>query len=366
MIVKPNDLCITDFVAYSGEYYKLHKRILIKLCKLLGLPEELWLAFMHFDFDTFFDEEDLRLKSYGKIQGKHALVFQSLYSEVFPGVNTPYLLLEFMKMVSACKLQYGARSVTGVAPFLRYRRADKSTPEYNHEIQSLRILLHWLKFGCGMDALVTCQAHSDEPRKISEEFGLHYFNADPAPAFAKALAKEYGEITPDRFVVDCPDEGSVHRAVSFARITGLPIYFGLKDRRNDRNIHLTTNGDKIAEYLEMFSQQYPDIKFVTEVTNKIHCMYEDEVASGGTAMGRAKTLLRFGAAGVLLLATHGVLTPGWRRKLIDPKVFLKIFLGNTIPRPYRKSTGGVIIDVNVAKPLAEQVKNAMHAVAVTA
>ena len=78
-------------------------------------------------------------------------------------------------------------------------------------------------------------------------------------------------------------------------------------------------------------------------------MIEDEVASGGTANDTGHILFKLNAKSIILLATHAVLTPGWRNKLLFSNPFNKIVMTDTIPRGYDKRTGGLIYDISLSK-----------------
>ena len=89
------------------------------------------------------------------------------------------------------------------------------------------------------------------------------------------------------------------------------------------------------------------------VKNSDFAIREDETSTGSTANQTAVYLkCKMEAHHVFLCATHPVCTPCWKRKLLDGNPFENIFLGNTIPRPYQKRTGGEVTTVDMSLSIA--------------
>ena len=99
---------------------------------------------------------------------------------------------------------------------------------------------------------------------------------------------------------------------------------------------------------------YAEIFYATSelVANKIIIMVEDEVASGGTANSTGRLLKSNGAKSIFFFATHSVFTWGWKNKFLQENPFTKIIMADSIHRDYENRTGGLIVDVSLASPIA--------------
>ena len=106
--------------------------------------------------------------------------------------------------------------------------------------------------------------------------------------------------------------------------------------------------DKITWAKETFD--FEEIYYATHdlVAGMIIIMMEDEVATGGTANDTGLLLRKYLVKDLYFLATHPVLTLGWRNKLLKHNPFTKIVFTNTIPRTYEKQTGGEVLDLSIA------------------
>lgn len=115
---------------------------------------------------------------------------------------------ELHDIVTACKMQFGARSVVAVLSFLPFRRQDR--PEKTQEITRLRWFLRDLA-SWGADHLVICEPHSvSNTILFCEERGLKMEIADPTPVFAVAVMDFVAEVDDDDVVVYSPGMPRLH------------------------------------------------------------------------------------------------------------------------------------------------------------
>ena len=304
------------------------------------------LKFCHINFGEFPDgEPDTRIENFESIGGKIAIIFQSVYND-----KLKEQLLDF---AYACKYQYGAVIVIVVMSFPRYRRQDHG--ERIFEINRNHKFIHELKAD-GVDKLILCDIHSQETLDNCAKEGIAAYNVPCAQVFADRLAPviEMIEKEGQSFYVYSPDAGSIPRAINLAKILGRPIMADLKNRSHDLDVNLVKDADRLAEFSKKY--QHEIIAADKELINgSVLCIIEDELSTGGTAALAGSYLKKeMGAAKLIFCATHPVCCPGWKRKLIDGKVFDMILFGSTIPRTYEKETDGQITNVYVTKLVAQQ------------
>lgn len=307
--------------------------------------------FTHIWHSTWPDgEPGFHLSDVETIKGNHVVIFSC--------PTTFKLESELHDMVIAAKHQYGAKSVTVVMSFMRYRRQDR--PELEHEITRLRWFMWKLK-NEGVDNLIACEPHSVKHTvRYADEFKLNLLIADPTKLFAEALngfVKELG--VGAKTMIYSPDFGSVERAILLAKAMGVSVLATPKKRE-----HGTVRPVDDVSYLDIIRERFgADVPVVCDrrvAIGKHLIMREDELDSGSTAIVTRKT---FGddVAGFHFVATHPVCSRGWKMKLFprgEKPPFHTVWLGNTRPRgegvtEYEGSTGSRVRHVDIQPAIAE-------------
>ncbi|MDD5032218.1 MAG: ribose-phosphate diphosphokinase [Patescibacteria group bacterium] len=312
------------------------------------------LSFLHLNMDDFpDDEDDFRITHPERIAGKHVILFQSVHND-----SRQNLERQFLTLAWAAKYQYGAKSIIAVVPFMSYRRQDH--PEKTDEIHRNLWFVHNMQAN-GVDELILCDIHSDVTLENCEKIGIKVYNVDPSPAFASILKPRVGlsRAKGRQFFVYSPDRGSIRRAASLAKELGVPVMVSLKNRLHDCSVAAEEDPEKLAaikrELAELQERFGVPISLAGEDLNDASiCIREDELSTGGTAVMTGKALKQAGAGEIFFCATHPVCTKGWKRKIVDDNPFTAILLGDTIPRPYRKETGGEVSTVSMARVIANQ------------
>ena len=340
------------FVVYGGsENHGFDAKVLEGVNQATGLG----LRFSHIWHETHPDgEPGFLLEDYERIRGRHAIVFSCPV--------TYELESELRDLITGCKLQYGAASVTVVLSYLRYRRQDRA--EVEAEITRLRWFIHDLK-KWGADRLVVCEPHSEEnTRKHCREFGLELHISDPTKQFAEALTHLQQTCGVEETKIYSPDFGGIGRALRLSYATGWTVVVTPKRRIYGDSIESDAAFDDGA-FLERVRETYgPDAPIscdVRELKGRHVIMREDELSTGTTAVLTAMKLRSNGVSSVRFLATHPVCTRGWKMKFFPShgeSPFDEIWLGNTRSRgegqtTYKGSTGGRIKTVEVEPAVAE-------------
>lgn len=341
------------FISLSGNgHFELSREILEKFKRLAKVNIE----YLHLNDGMFADgEPDQMIPQHEKIKGKIALLFQSIHP------HSLGLQDEFTTLIWATKKQYGAKMVIGIVPFMCYRRQDH--PENTDEIHRNLMFVEELK-NKGLDALVLCDIHSKQTLINCQNVGLPVWNTDPTFAFKEIispLARKSGKNS-NNFHIYSPDLGSAERAAKLAKSLGVSVAITLKERSMSGEVKI--NQSKIQKLLNHLSKDFGVIFFYAD--NRLKgshvCIREDELDTGTTARTTAFMLReKFQVSKVTLCATHAVFSPGWRRKLLFGDPFDYIFIGDTIPRTYRRQTGGKIITVGMASLIAGELFTAVNA-----
>ncbi len=264
------------FISGTGNY-PLSSMVLEHLRNLSGLD----LQFLHLDSDFFADgESDLRIPKYKELADRHLVIFQSMTSLKKTD--------ELLTLVWAATKQYGAKSVTCVIFFCAYRRQDH--PDKPKEIERSRYLANQLG-AAGANRIIFCDIHSQRVITNFEEHGMEVVNVSAVSAFASLLLPlttlhhQRGALV----VVDSPDLGSFHRAVSLAKILKVPVALGLKNRLITGQTEIKSSEDVLAD----LRQQNKDVELLPDdaLVGALVIMIDDEVATGGTSQKRARHLL---------------------------------------------------------------------------
>ena len=330
--------------------------------RLVNEVTNLGLTFDHIWYETWPDgEPGFSLADHTRVEGRHAIIFSCPI--------TYELESELKDLVTACKLQYNAKSVTVVMSYLRYRRQDHE--DKFEEITRLRWFVHNLKVW-GADRLVVCEPHSARnTQKYCDDFDLELHICDPTRLFADEMRQLVQTLGAENVKMYSPDFGSVGRAIALAQATGTTVVATPKQRLYGDTVEVEQEFDKEA-FLERVCSEYgTDVPVSCDVTDfsELHMFIrEDELSTGTTAVLTAEMLRNAGAGSVRLMATHPVCTRGWKMKLFPRNgeaPFDGVWFGNTRPRgedqtSYKGSTGGRIKTVDIAPAVAETLVNVLN------
>lgn len=313
----------------------------------------------HINFNRFPEGElDNRFAYWQKIINKTNVFFQS--------ITTLDLSMEILDLIWAAEHQYGSKRNIVVSPFVINRRQDplmevgpddepgkKAKPD---EIQRLRQYISLLAYS-GVNDMITVTPHSIAMAKYCKEYGINFHEIDPSLLFVEKVQTFVPDEELHLVNVYSPDLGSVKRAVKMAKLLKCPVLFNLKNRLiyNETSIINADEAElkKLMEELRI-KYDYAEIHYATSerIAGKIIIMVEDEVASGGTANNTGQLVKSKGAKSIFFFATHSVFTWGWKNKFLQENPFTKIIMADSIHRDYENRTGGLIVDVSLASPIA--------------
>ena len=299
----------------------------------------------HIDCGNFADQEpNDKIVLSDQVSGSDVLIFQSM--------KTLELEAQFMDLAGACMHQYGARSVTAVLPFMRFRRQDNPNKEKNEINRNLLLIKRMAAMG--ISRAVFCDIHSQVTLDNCQQEGIKAWNVDPAPAFVPFFTGHIAEAreTDQPIFVLALDRGSIPRAIRTARALDLPVSVCFKRRLSPTRTIIIKNPQLIAQLKQ---EHGADFIFDDSVLNgALVIMPEDELSTGGSARDMGDKLIEeLGASKLVYSFSHAVCTGDWRDKLFANSCpFAAIASGNGLERVYRIATGGRIATIDFAEVIA--------------
>ena len=231
------------------------------------------------------------------VRGSDAFVIQSHTSPINECIMEHLLMVDALKRASA-------KRITVVMPFYGYARQDKK--HRGREPISARLMADLFKTA-GADRLICVDLHADQ---IQGFFDGPVDHLMALPILADYVREKYGD---QPLAVVSPDAGRIKVAERWsAALGGAPLAFIHKTRREDRPNEVVAN------------------RVVGRVDDRICVLVDDMIDTGGTIVAAAEALMADGAAGVIIAATHPILSgPAVDRLKNSPAV--EVVVTNTLP-----------------------------------
>ncbi|CAN5222816.1 MAG: ribose-phosphate diphosphokinase [Nocardioides sp.] len=231
------------------------------------------------------------------VRGSDAFVIQSHTAPINEWIMEHLIMVDALKRASA-------KRITVVMPFWGYSRQDKK--HRGREPISARLIADLFKTA-GADRIITVDLHADQLQGFFDGPVDHLM---ALPLLADHIKAKYAG--QDLCMVS-PDAGRIKVAERWsARLGGVPLAFIHKTRRTDRPNETVAN------------------RVVGEVAGKICVLTDDIIDTGGTIVKAADALMAEGAAGVIIAATHAILSdPAVER--LKASVATEIVITNTLP-----------------------------------
>jgi ribose-phosphate pyrophosphokinase len=209
------------------------------------------------------------------VRGSDAFVIQSHTSPI------NHWIMEHLIMVDALK-RASAKRITVVLPFYGYARQDKK--HRGREPISARMVADMFHTA-GADRLICVDLHTSQ---IQGFFDGPVDHLMALPILADYVQEKYGD---QQLAVVSPDAGRIRVAEHWAaRLGGTPLAFIHKTR------DVTRPNESVAN------------RVVGEVKGRVCILVDDMIDTAGTITKAADALVGEGAAGVVIAATHAILS----------------------------------------------------------
>lgn len=216
---------------------------------------------------------------------------------------TQEALMEMLLMLDAAR-GASAAQITAVIPHYAYARSDKKDAS---RISIGGRLVADLLVAAGAGRVLTMTLHAPQ---------VHGFFSVPVDHLTAlgVLADHFTTQDLTNTVVVSPDFGNAKTANQFARLLGLPVAAGSKQRLADDTVVI----DKI----------------VGEVANKRAIVLDDEVATGGSIIELLSKLEDQGCTEVAIATTHGLFTGKALDRLRGHHMIREVVSTDTVPQPH--------------------------------
>lgn len=233
-------------------------------------------------------------------------------------------LVELLLLLDAARGASAAR-ITAVIPHYAYGRSDKKD---RPRISIAARLVADLIVTAGAGRVLTMALHS------MEVHGFFSVPVDHLNALG-ALAAHFRRLDLSNTVVVSPDFGNVKPASTFARMLGVPVAAGAKQRLSDDRVEIR------------------DI--IGEVAGHEVIVLDDEIATGGSVLELLTQLRARRAGRVRVACTHGLFTRRAVERLAALEEVEEIVATNTVPIPAEKRVPKLTV-LSIAPLLAEAIR----------
>ena len=211
-------------------------------------------------------------------------------------------LMELLLMIDAAR-GASAASVTVVMPHYAYARSDKKDAS---RISIGGRLVADMIVTAGADRVVTMTLHAPQVH------GFFSVPVDHLTAIGELAEFYRGRDLTDTVVVS-PDLGNAKTASLFARLLGVPVAAGSKQRQADDVVVIDA--------------------IVGDVAGKTAIVLDDEIATGGSIVELVSMLESEGVTEASVACTHGLFTGKAVERLRDHPVISEVVTTDTVPAP---------------------------------
>lgn len=232
------------------------------------------------------------------VRGCDAFVLQSHTAPINQWIMEQLIMVDALKRASA-------KRITVIVPFYGYARQDKK--HRGREPISARLMADLFKTA-GADRLIAVDLHTDQI--------AGYFDGPVDHLWAMPLLIDYirTHVDSDRLTIVSPDAGRVKVADKWTDRLDSPL--AIVHKRRDPNI---ANEVSVHEV-------------VGDIKGRVCVLVDDMIDTAGTICAAADALYENGAAEVIVVATHAVLSGPAVDRLKNSRIS-QVIVTNTLPIP---------------------------------
>jgi ribose-phosphate pyrophosphokinase len=218
-----------------------------------------------------------------------------------------------------------AARVTAVIPHYAYARSDKKNMP---RVSIGGRLVADLLVTAGASRVLTVTLHAPQ---------VHGFFSVPVDHLhaLRELAGHYRDLDLSNAVVVSPDLGNAKQAAALARMLGVPVAAGAKERQTDELVTISS--------------------IIGDVAGRDVIILDDEIARGSTIMELLARLREHRVRSVRVACTHGLFSDGALERIAGQPDVLEIVTTNTVPIPDSKRNPKLHV-ISLAPALAEAIR----------
>jgi ribose-phosphate pyrophosphokinase len=211
-------------------------------------------------------------------------------------------LMELLLMLDAAR-GASAAQITAVIPHYAYARSDKKD---SSRISLGGRLVADMLVAAGAHRVLTMALHAPQ---------VHGFFSVPVDHLTAigVLADHFRDADLDDTVVVSPDLGNAKTATQFARLLGLPVAAGSKQRLSDDSVVIDS--------------------IVGDVAGKRAIVLDDEIATGGSLVALLDRLADLGCTEAAIACTHGLFAGKAVERLRSHPFVTSVVTTDTVPQP---------------------------------
>jgi ribose-phosphate pyrophosphokinase len=243
-------------------------------------------------------------------------------------------LVELLLMLDAARGASASR-ITAVMPHYSYARSDKKDAP---RISIGGRLVADLLVAAGASRVLAMTLHSPQ---------VHGFFSVPVDHLhaLQELAKHFRQYDLSRTTVVSPDLGNAKEASHFARLLGVQVAAGAKERFPDDRVQITS--------------------VIGEITGRDVIVLDDEIAKGSTVLELLDRLAELEPRSIRVACTHGLFAAKAIKRIGDRPEVLEIVCTNTVPVPEAERTEKLKI-LSIAPAMAEAIRRIHNGESVSA
>jgi ribose-phosphate pyrophosphokinase len=233
-------------------------------------------------------------------------------------------LVELFLMLDAARGASAARTTVVMSHYAYARSDKKDAPRISIGARLVADLL----VAAGASRVLTMTLHSPQ---------VHGFFSIPVDHLhaLRELAQHFRQYDPTNSVVVSPDLGNAKQAAAFARMLGMTVAAGAKQRFDDDRVVISS--------------------IIGDVANRHVIVLDDEIAKGSTVIELLDRLRERNVRSIRIACTHGLFSGGALERLNCQPDVLEIVCTNTVPIPVEKRVPKLRV-LSVAPALAEAIR----------
>ncbi|MFI6509863.1 ribose-phosphate diphosphokinase [Streptosporangium sp. NPDC050855] len=297
-----------DITVFSGS---AHPELAAEICAHLGTP-------LHPVRVKRFANDCMEVQLQANCRERDVFLIQPLVPPVQEN------LVELLLMLDAARGASAART-TVVMPHYAYARSDKKdAPRISIGARLVADLL----VAAGAGRVLTMTLHSPQ---------VHGFFSVPVDHLhaLRELAAHFRRYDLSETVIVSPDLGNAKEAATFARMLGVGVAMGAKQRLSDDRVVISS--------------------VIGDVEGKDVIILDDEIARGTTVIELLDRLRERGVRSVRVACTHGLFADGAVDRLADRAEVEEVVCTNTVPVPDVKPDSRLTV-LSIAPALAEAMR----------
>ncbi|MFA1547816.1 ribose-phosphate diphosphokinase [Actinomadura chokoriensis] len=307
-----------EIAVFSGS---AHPELAAEVCAHLGVP----LSPSRVDR---FANDCLEVQLQANCRERDVFLIQPLVAPVQEHLVELFLMCDAARGASASR-------ITVVMPHYSYARSDKKDAP---RISIGGRLVADLLVASGASRVLAMTLHSPQ---------VHGFFSVPVDHLhaLRELADHFRGNDLSRTTVVSPDLGNAKEAAAFARLLGVQVAAGAKQRFADDRVQISS--------------------VIGEITGRDVIVLDDEIAKGSTVLELLDRLRELDARTIRIACTHGLFAAGALQRLSAQPDVLEIVCTNTVPVP-GGDRGDKLRVLSIAPALAEAVRRIHNGESVSA